>query len=233
MIESQNKLIFPEWYTKRFFLNLFGFFSAVGSTLAVLTISAFTYNGDLATWRSSTFGGQAGNHILTELAILFLMWFIVWKRSTQIAWGKRLKVLLRESDVFFDAALTALFVCSIVQILWYLPYLGIYGYTNLMIPRWLPYPPYIGSLWMIVSPVGIALYTIYHKGLSKSVAYFIMAMSVFYIGWFVIGFPITLRFEGATDLLMNDGANGLEILSWWWAALWWLLLAEGYLKLLL
>ena len=187
------------------------------ATIGIVSVVFLTFDyslpfpNDLLLARTSTISGNAGNHSLIFILVLLTIWINLIKEAR----GKTLKSIFLGKDSIFRIVLTCLLIPAVHELLWYIPYLATYGYTPLMIPAFHSISK-VNSLWLI-SGIAILLVYVSFFRWGKFETLFVLSLVPMYLAWYAIGFPVTLRFEGATNLFYDPLTNLIEILSWAYA----------------
>ena len=81
----------------------------------------------------------------------------------------------------------------------------------------------VNSLWLISGIVILLVYVSFFRW-GKFETLFVLSLLPMYLVWYAIGFPVTLRFEGATNLFYDPLTNAVECLSWLYACVAFLIL---------
>lgn len=192
----------------------------------VVSVLEFPWNypfpENLLLARTSTISGYAGNHTLIFVMLLFGVWVFLFKkgRGKQQLYGK---------DKFFKNLLTFGLIPALHESLWIVTYVLKFGWTNAIITSW-HYgkdlqSEWIQSAWFATSIIILVVYILIFRW-GKFETAFLLSFIPMYAFWFAIGFPVTLRFEGATNLYYEPLTNLIEILSWLYAIVMFFLLSS-------
>lgn len=200
------------------FLNALSLFATViGSILLIYVIilqwpTRIPFFEALMLARASITPKVAGNHSIVFLTIITSAWIIFYIQSR----GKNLSDLLDSKQGFFSILLSVAFVPSVHEGEWFI----VDFIHNGVIIRAFEWP---SVAWLILAP---AFGLVYWRanGFGKKELLFLGLMAIFYIWWYMIGFPITAYFTGITPYFESMFVNEVENASWIYAAVVWVLI---------
>ena len=179
----------------------------LGVSIVPFVLGNEMVEGDPLLWRANDAASFGGHHTLILMAVAFsFLW--AWRR-------------LKLTPILAGAAI--LYMMSWHEMEWWLTDAAWFLYNgHLGFAAGLPGELLSGYLF----PVTLIVMMFYIPAVRPHWKY-VAAMAVYYVGWFAIGFPVTVNFSvsssGITQWYYVPWVNGVEILSWVYAlvAFWW------------